>query len=49
VGIADGIEEDFVFEERIEELNESFIALTLEAHKLEEGIVENMSVLLAKK
>lgn len=49
VWIADGIEEDFDFEERIEELNESFIALTQEAHKLEEGIMENMSLLLNKK
>lgn len=49
VGITDGIEEDFVFEERIEELSEEFITLTQESHKLEEKIMENIGSLFLKK
>ena len=49
VGVADGVEEDFDFEERMEELHEAFVGLTREAHTLEEGIMENMGLLFGRE
>ncbi len=49
VGITDGIEEDFVFEERIEELSEEFVILTQESHQLEEKIMGNISSIFSVK
>ncbi len=49
VGVIDGIEDDFVFEERIEELNEEFISLSQESHLLEEKIMINIGSLFLKK
>ncbi len=46
VGVAEGEEEDFVFEERIEELNEELQVLNAEASELEERIAENVAEIL---
>jgi len=47
VGVAEREAEDFVFTERLEELNEELETLNLEAHELEERIGENVENLLA--
>jgi type I restriction enzyme M protein len=49
VWVTDWVEEDFVFEERIEGLSEELITLTQESHKLEEKIIENIGSLFLKK
>lgn len=46
VGVAARAEEDFVFAERLEELNEELEALNLEARELEERIAQNVAKLL---
>jgi len=46
VGVAEGEEEDFVFEERLEELNEELQVLNAEASELEERIAENVAEIL---
>jgi type I restriction enzyme M protein len=46
VGVADRPEEDFEFEERLEELNEELEKLNTAARELEERIAENVSDLL---
>ena len=42
-------QEDYVFEEKLEELNEDFKNLTEQAHQLEDGIRKNIDLLLNKK
>ena len=46
VGVAETVEEDFDFLERLEELNEELEGLNLEARELEEQISENVQILL---
>ena len=46
VGVAENIEEDFDFVERLQELNDELEGLNLEAKDLEEKIAENVSELL---
>jgi type I restriction-modification system DNA methylase subunit len=46
VGVAARAEEDFVFAERLEELNEELEALNTEARELEERIAQNVARLL---
>jgi len=46
VGVAEAVEEDFDFVERLEELNEELEGLNLEAREIEEEISENVSKLL---
>jgi len=46
VGVAEREADDFVFAERLEELNEELEVLNAEARELEERIAENMVVLL---
>lgn len=46
VGVAERAVEDFVFAERLEELNEELEVLNLEARELEERIAENVMLLL---
>jgi type I restriction enzyme M protein len=46
VGLADRPEDDFVFAERLEELNEELEVLNSEAHELEERIADNVAKLL---
>jgi type I restriction enzyme M protein len=46
VGVAARAEEDFVFAERLEELNEELEALNVEARELEERIAHNVARLL---
>lgn len=46
VGVAERAVEDFVFAERLEELNEELEVLNVEARELEERIAENMMLLL---
>ena len=47
VGVAEREADDFVFAEKLEELNEALETLNLEAHELEERIAENVEHLLA--
>jgi len=49
VGVAEGDEEDFDFEERIEVLGEEFSELNAQSHELEERISSNISRLLTKE
>jgi type I restriction enzyme M protein len=46
VGVAEGVEEDFDFKERLEELNEELELLNAEARELEERIADNVGKLL---
>ena len=46
VGVADREEDDFDFDERLEELNEELEVLNAEARELEERIAENVAKLL---
>ena len=46
VGVADKVEEDYDFKERLEEYNEELQELTAEAHELEVKIAENVNKLL---
>lgn len=46
VGVADGEDDGFDFQERFGELSEEFQALTIEARNLEEAIVENAAFIL---
>jgi len=46
VGVAEGVEEDFDFKERLEELNEELQMLNVEAREYEEKINENVIRLL---
>ena len=46
VGVADREEDDFVFAERLEELNEELEVLNSEAGELEERIANNVAKLL---
>ena len=46
VGVADRAEDDFVFAERLEELNEELEVLNSEASELEERIANNVAKLL---
>jgi len=46
VGVAEGVEDDFDFTERLQELNEELEALNVEARELEERISENVAGLL---
>jgi type I restriction enzyme M protein len=46
VGVADRAEDDFVFAERLEELNEELTVLNSEASELEERIANNVAKLL---
>jgi type I restriction enzyme M protein len=46
VGVAERAVEDFVFAERLEELNEELEVLKVEARELEERIAENVMLLL---
>jgi len=46
VGVADRVEDDFDFRERLEELNEELELLNVEARLLKEQIAENVSKLL---
>lgn len=46
VGVAARAEEEFVFAERLQELNEELELLNREAHELEERIAENVAALL---
>ncbi|WP_250124973.1 class I SAM-dependent DNA methyltransferase [Chroococcidiopsis sp. CCMEE 29] len=46
VGVAERAVEDFVFAERLEELNEELEVLNVEARELEERIAENVMLLL---
>lgn len=48
VWVAEWVADDYVFEERLEELNEEFVILTNEAHELEKSIFENIGALLGK-
>ncbi|MFQ5799256.1 MAG: SAM-dependent DNA methyltransferase, partial [Bacteroidota bacterium] len=48
VGIADREEEDFDFQERLEELNEELELLNAEVRELEERIAENVADLLER-
>lgn len=49
VGVAEGEVEDVDFVERLEELNEEFEGLKIEAHTLEDQISENVGKLLDRK
>ena len=49
VGVAERAAEDFVFAERLEELNEELEVLNAEARELEERIAENVMLLLEGK
>ena len=49
VGVAENVEEDFVFIERLEELNEELEGLNVEARELEEKIAENIEKLLGNE
>lgn len=46
VGVADRAEDDFVFAERLEELNEELTVLNNEATELEQRIANNVAKLL---
>ena len=46
VGVADRAEDDFIFAERLEELNEELTVLNSEANELEERIANNVAKLL---
>ena len=46
VGVAENVEEDFDFIEKFQELNEELEVLNAEARELEEGISENVTILL---
>jgi type I restriction enzyme M protein len=46
VGITEGISDGFIFEERLEELNEELETLNAEARELEDNIAENINRLL---
>ncbi|MGJ5630371.1 hypothetical protein [Nostoc sp. CALU 1950] len=46
VGVAERVVDDFVFAEKLEELNEELEVLNLEARELEERIAENVGKLL---
>ena len=46
VGVGERPPDDFVFAEKLEELNEELETLNLEAHELEERIGENVAKLL---
>jgi type I restriction enzyme M protein len=46
VGVADRVEDDFVFAERLEELNEELAVLNSEASELEQRIANNVAKLL---
>ena len=46
VGVADRAEDDFVFAERLEELNEELTVLNNEASELEQRIANNVAKLL---
>ncbi len=46
VGVADRAEDDVVFAERLEELNEELTVLNSEASELEERIANNVAKLL---
>jgi type I restriction enzyme M protein len=46
VGVADREEDDFVFAERLEELNEELEVLNSEASELEQRIANNIATLL---
>jgi type I restriction enzyme M protein len=46
VGVADRVEDDFDFYERLEEQNEELERLNVEAHELEERIAENVTKLM---
>lgn len=48
VGVADTIEDDFVFSERLEELNEELEGLNKEGRELENQIAENVEKLLGR-
>ena len=48
VGVADREEDDFVFVERLEELNEELTVLNSEANELEERIANNVAKLLSQ-
>ena len=48
VGVAEREEDDFVFAERLQELNEELEVLNSEARELEERIAENVVKLLEK-
>lgn len=48
VWVAEWIADDYIFEEKLEELNEEFMTLTNEAHELEKSIFENIGLLLGK-
>ena len=48
VGVADREEDDFVFAERLEELNEELEVLNSEAGELEERIANNVAKLLGE-
>lgn len=49
VGVAERAAEDFIFAERLEELNEELEVLNVEARELEERIAENVMLLLEGK
>ncbi|MDW5551093.1 class I SAM-dependent DNA methyltransferase [Methanosarcina sp.] len=49
VGVADAVEEDFDFTERLQELNEELEGLNLEARELEEEVSNNINELLGVK
>jgi type I restriction enzyme M protein len=49
VGVAEKEEDDFVFSERLQELNEELERLNLEAHELEETIAENVVTILEER
>ena len=49
VGVAERAVEDFVFAERLEELNEELEVLNVEARELETRIAENVMLLLEGK
>jgi len=47
VGVSEGVADDFDFMERLQELNEEFEMLNVEASELEEQIAENVALLLS--
>lgn len=49
VGVAEGPEPDYDFEERLEELNEELEQLNSQAHQLEDSITENVRSVLREK
>ena len=49
VGVAERAADDFVFVERLEELNEELEVLNAEARELEERIAENVNFLLGSQ